>query len=98
MALYLLLCFVGFVMLYIDNEKHEYDVWRFMIDKNHQSKGYGYKAMELVIKHIKSQPGAKKLELSFVPGEGNPSGFYAKLGFVETGRVIEGERVMELIL
>ena len=89
---------VGFVMLYIDTEKHEYDVWRFMIDKEHQGKNYGRKAMELAIAHVRSLPEATKLELSFVPGDGNPSGFYAKFGFVETGEWAGKEKIMVLNL
>lgn len=87
---------VGFVMLYIDIDKAEYDVWRFMIDHRHQGYGYGCKAMELVIDYIRQHPGAKKLELSYVPGEGDPSGFYAKCGFEDTGKLLEGEKVMVL--
>ena len=89
---------VGFVMLYIDMDKAEYDVWRFMIDQRYQGKGYGYRAMELIIDYVRQHPRAEKLELSYAPGEGNPSGFYAKFGFKETGKEHEGEIVMELKL
>jgi len=89
---------VGFVMLYVDTEKPEYYLWRFMIDKNHQKKNYGYKAMELVIDHVRTYENATELNLSYVPGEGNPSGFYKKLGFVDTDKWDEGERIMVLKL
>ena len=89
---------VGFAMLYVDREKPEYDLWRFMIDKNHQKKDYGRKAMELIIQHVKTLPKVDKLWLSYGPGEGNPSGFYSKLGFVETGDESGGEIVMVLKL
>ncbi|MCK5125802.1 MAG: GNAT family N-acetyltransferase [candidate division Zixibacteria bacterium] len=86
---------VGFVMLYLDQEKAEYFLWRFMIDRKFQSKGFGYMAMEIVIDMVRKFPNAEKFVLSFQSGEGNPSGFYSKLGFKETGEVSEGERVME---
>lgn len=87
---------VGFVMLYIDPEKPEYFLWRLMIDINHQRKGYGYQAMLQVIDHVKTLPGATELKTSYVPGEGNPSPFYYKLGFEETGEILEGEHVLRL--
>ena len=77
---------VGFVMLYLDQETPEYWVWRFMIDKHHQGKGYGYRALELVIAYVRTLPNAQELFLSYTPAEGNPSPFYRKLGFEETGK------------
>jgi len=89
---------VGFVMLYIDQEKPRYFLWRLMIDKDHQKKGCGYQAMKQVIDYVRSLPQAKELETSYTPGEGNPSPFYYKLGFEETGQTLEGEKVLKLIL
>ncbi len=87
---------VGFVMLHADEEKPEYFLWRLMIDKEHQGNNYGYQAMEQVIDHVKTLPDATELKTSYVPGEGNPSSFYYKLGFEETDEVVEGENVLRL--
>ena len=87
---------VGFVMLHIDLEKPECYLWRYMIDKDHQGNGYGYRGMELVIEHVRNLPGPPEFDLSYVRGDGDPSGFYAKLGFVETNKMIEGEHIMLL--
>jgi diamine N-acetyltransferase len=89
---------VGFVMLYIDRKEPAYAVWRFMIDRKHQKKRYGTRAMRQVIKFVKTLPGAKELCLSHCPGKGNPGAFYMKLGFLHTGEWSEGERVMKLAL
>ena len=89
---------VGFVMLYVDEDKPEYDVWRFMVDKEHQGKGYGREAMLQVIEHVRGLPDAKELYLSYVPGDGNPAPFYRKLGFKETGEWDDDEKVMKLTL
>ena len=89
---------VGFVMLYIDEKVPEYGVWRFMIDKHHQHKGYGAAAMQQVIAHVKGLPNAKELFLSYVPEEGNPLPFYIKCGFVETGEWEGKEKVIKLVL
>ena len=89
---------VGFVMVYEDQEKPEYFLWRLMIDKEEQGKGHGYQAMLLVIEHVKSFPEASEFKTSYREGEGNPSPFYYKLGFEETGEVMEGENVLCLVL
>ena len=47
---------------------------------------------------LREMPNAKKLSVSYVPGEGNPSLFYRKLGFVETGEWEDDEKVMVLTL
>jgi diamine N-acetyltransferase len=87
---------VGFAMLSIDTEKSEYYLWRFMIGEEFQGNGYGYRAMELVIDFARTLPNAEEFSLSYVRGPGDPSGFYAKLGFVDTGEMIEGEHIMVL--
>jgi len=83
---------VGFVMLHLDDNY----VWRFMIDKNHQGKGYGRAAMDLIKKEMKEQvPTITELYLSYVPKEKGGAGeFYRKLGFEDTGKVSHGEKIM----
>jgi diamine N-acetyltransferase len=85
---------VGFVMLYDDSKAHEYYLWRFMIDHRYQRRGFGFRAMELVTEHVRRRPGATKLLLSCVPGDGSPGPFYEKLGFAYTGEIDQGELVM----
>jgi len=87
---------VGFVMLYLDDKEKDYSVWRFMIDKNHQQKGYGKAAMDLIKKVVKEKaPQAKEIQLSYVPKEkGGADNFYKKVGFKDTGKMDEGEKLM----
>lgn len=85
---------VGFVMLSLDPTAAEYWIWRFMIDARHQGKGYGRAALELVIDHVRRQPRAREIRLSYVPASGSPEVFYRQAGFVPTGEVIDGEAVM----
>jgi diamine N-acetyltransferase len=87
---------VGFVMLYSDWDKPKYFLWRFMIDKQYQRQGYGSLAMQELIAYVRSLPNAKELLVSYAPGEGNPSPFYEKCGFVETGEWEDDEKVMKL--
>jgi diamine N-acetyltransferase len=83
----------GFVMLHDDPEKPEYYLWRFMIDAEHQGRGYGRAALDLLVDYVRSRPGATELFSSYVPGDDGPGGFYLRYGFVETGEV-EGDEVV----
>ena len=89
---------VGFAMLHIDLDEAAYFLWRFMIDHRQQGNGYGRAALQQLIAHVKTLPNATTFELSYVPGPGCPGPFYKKCGFVETGRVQEGEVILELRL
>jgi len=89
---------VGFIMLYDDSENPEYFLWRLMIAGPYQGKGYGRKAIELLVEYVKTRPGAKELSTSYVPIEGGPEGFYRKMGFEPTGEVDDGEIVVRLTL
>ena len=89
---------VGFLMLSDQPDKGEYFLWHFMVDAQHQGKGYGRRALELLIDHVKTRPNAKELFLSHVPGAGSPEGFYRKLGSEHTGEKAGEELVMKLML
>ena len=89
---------VGFVMLSIDKEKKEYWVWRYMIDKNHQGKGYGKAALLQVIDFMKTLPDIEEILLSYVPKENGANAFYTKVGFIDTGKKIEDEVIMKYTL
>jgi diamine N-acetyltransferase len=89
---------VGLVLLSLDTDKPEYAVWRLLVAAGHQRQGYGAQAMKQVIEHVRTLPSATELLLSYVPGPGDPSGFYERLGFEETDRVEHGEQAMRLTL
>jgi diamine N-acetyltransferase len=88
---------VGFLMLDDRPNEASYFLWRFMIDVRYQKFGFGKRAVELLIEHVKTRPNAKELGVSCVPeGDGSPCPFYEKLGFVYTGEKDEDELVMKL--
>jgi diamine N-acetyltransferase len=89
---------VGFVLLSDDTEKSEYYLWRYMVAGEYQGLGFGLRALQLVIDYVRTRPGATEMVLSYVPGEGSPREFYARLGFVDTGEQHAGENVMRLEL
>lgn len=86
---------VGFVMLHVEPAKSEYHVWRLMIDQNFQRHGFGARAIGLIVEHVRTLPGATRLSVSCVPGEGSPGPFYERNGFAYTGEEDEGELVMQ---
>jgi diamine N-acetyltransferase len=89
---------VGFVMLHEVPKRGKYFLWRFMIDSKYQGRGYGHKALELVIKRVKKMPKAKALTLSVVRAEGDAGNLYLEFGFKFTGKIEDGEHVMKLNL
>ena len=90
---------VGFLMTSEATDRGEYFLWRLMVTAKHQRKGYGSRALQLLIKRLKTFPNAKKLVTSHLKGEGNAGPFYRKLGFKYTGTIEHGvNHVMELDL
>jgi RimJ/RimL family protein N-acetyltransferase/GNAT superfamily N-acetyltransferase len=81
----------GFVMLSVTTDHHpEPYLWRLLIDRMHQRRGIGSRAVELVADACRSM-GDRALLTSWVDGKGSPRPFYERLGFVPTGRIIDGE-------
>ena len=89
---------VGFVMLYDDPDGPQYFLWRLMIAHEHQGKGYGRRALELLVEYVRTRPHAAELLVSYHEGDGEPSGFYRTFGFQDTGQRLEGEVVLRLPL
>jgi diamine N-acetyltransferase len=91
---------VGFVLF--DEEPYPDDgyywIVRFMIDERYQRKGYGRAALSAIIHRLKSKQGHTKIRISHVPDNIVVNSLYKQLGFVETGEVIGGETVLDLII
>ena len=93
---------VGFVMLSWDVEPQPpgiigpWFLWKQLIDYRHQGMGYGREVVRQIVELVRAQ-NATELLTSYVPGEGSPAGFYARLGFVPTGELDpEGEIILRL--
>lgn len=87
---------VGFALYGIDNDDHEYWIYRMMIDQNHQGKGYGKKAIQLVIDDIRERKEDRHqtISLSYEPANEHAKRIYENMGFHEVdGFVIDGEQV-----
>jgi diamine N-acetyltransferase len=89
---------VGFVMLFDDPETPSYHLWRFMVDGRYQKFGFGQRALELIIAHVRTRPGARELRLHYVPDKGSARGLYVRHGFEDTGEASHGQNEMLLRL
>lgn len=99
---------VGFLMIGYDTDpdwdghpkiaEGNYSIWRLMIDKNHQGKGYGRKAVELALQYIRTFPcgEAEYCYLSYDPDNILAKDLYSSFGFVENGEEDDGELVAVL--
>ena len=74
-----------------------YWLWRFMIDKSEQDKGYGQAALAEIIRYFREN-GADRLYLSTEPENERGLHVYHKAGFRETGTISEDEAVLMRML
>jgi diamine N-acetyltransferase len=89
---------VGFLMyetLASEGKPHETSVYRFMIDRRQQGKGYGRAAFAAALDEIGATTAARKVTVCYVPQNLPAKQFYASFGFVETGLDDDGEMVAE---
>ena len=99
---------VGFLMIGFDKDDYwedapdvatgNYNLWRLMIDKNYQHKGYGRQAVKLALDFIKTCPcgTAEYCWLSYEPDNQIAKELYASFGFVETGEQ-DGEELIAVL-
>jgi RimJ/RimL family protein N-acetyltransferase len=89
---------VGFAMMAVTTPNHpEPYLWRLLMDRMHQRRGIGSRALELLAEECRAM-GASTLLVSWAEGKGSPRPFYVAHGFVPTGRIIDGETEARLPL
>lgn len=72
-------------------------LWRLLIDRRHQGRGIGRRALGLLIERLRDE-GHDRLLTNWVRDQGGPEPFYLGLGFRLTGRIEDGEHEGELVL
>lgn len=87
---------VGFTMYDTSSDDGNVWIWRLMIDGRQQRKGYGRKAMELLIERLREQLACPFVLISWEPENLAAERLYESLGFHKTGEVLEGEIVAKL--
>ena len=99
---------VGFLMIGYDVNsddegapkiaKGNYNIWRLMIDKKFQGKGFGKKAMDLALEFVNTFPcgTAKYCWLSYESDNDVARQLYKSVGFVETDEK-DGEEIVAIL-
>lgn len=80
---------VGLIWVEFEEAKKPYLV-RLSVAAERQRQGIGARAMAVLEEQLRAA-GHRELELSFLPVDDGPRGFYERLGFSDTGRTIEDE-------
>jgi RimJ/RimL family protein N-acetyltransferase len=89
---------VGFLMTAESRSPTEAPyLWRLLIDRRHQGRGIGTRAVGLLVDRLRAE-GHARLRVSWVRDLGGPEPFYLGLGFRLTGEIEDGEHVGELLL
>lgn len=78
---------VGFIMLGYYEARNQYTLWKFLIDKKYQNKGYGREALIQGIQYLKDKFGAEEVYTGVKLGNVNAKHLYRSVGFQETGLV-----------
>lgn len=90
---------VGFLMYCVEidpPDKTLFWLFRFMIGKDHQAKGYGTTALQMAIDEMAAK-GAKRIRTMYKSSNYVAGKLYKKLGFIETEEYDEcGDLILEL--
>jgi diamine N-acetyltransferase len=87
---------IGFLMYEADDD--EARIYRFMIDRAHQGKGYGKAALREVLDEIMGLGHIRHVSICYEPGNEAARHLYRATGFVEEGLDEDGEMIADLAL
>jgi len=88
---------VGFMMTTTTYGLREgWYLWRLLIDRMHQRRGIGQRAVGLLFEEVRRQ-GVPQLFVSCIEGRGSPRRFYDSLGFTPTGLLVDDHET-ELVI
>ena len=78
--------------------RNNYSLWRFMIDRKYQNRGYGREALRLALDFVRTLPcgEAEYCELSYEPENTVARDLYRSFGFVETGDM-DGDEIIAVL-
>jgi diamine N-acetyltransferase len=87
---------VGFTLFGRDDETGRWWLMRYMIDAQHQGRGYGTAALPVLIDLMIERHGCGEIFLDYSPSNDVAERLYARMGFVPTGEIEGGEIVARL--
>lgn len=89
---------VGFIMMGYYEKESQYTLWRFMIDKKYQGKGYGKLALKLAVNYMIYNFEVKEIGTGTHCENFVAQNLYKSIGFKETGE-IDGDQIgMKLLI
>jgi diamine N-acetyltransferase len=89
---------VGFAQFGRDDETGRWWIMRYMIDAQHQGRGYGTAALPALIDLMVERHGCGEIFLGYEPSNDVAERLYARVGFVPTGEMVGGQIVARLDL
>lgn len=89
---------VGFLMYEAPRDDDEARIYRFMIDRSSQGKGYGKAALREVLDEIRGLGHVRHVSICYEPENEAARQLYRTAGFVEEGLDEDGEMIAELVL
>lgn len=89
---------VGFIMLGYYEVKGYYTLWKFMIDKKYQNKGYGKQALKLGIDHLIDRYKVQEIYTAYYAANSIARDLYKSVGFCETGEINGSEVGMKFVI
>ena len=87
---------VGFALFGRDDESGRWWIMRYMIDAQHQGRGYGTAALPVLIGLMVERHGCDEIFLGYEPSNDGAERLYARVGFAPTGEIVGSEIVARL--
>ncbi len=78
---------VGFIMLGYYKSRNQYTLWKFLIDKQYQKKGYGKDALMCGMAYLREKFNVREIYTGVLLGNEIAKHLYKSVGFVETGLI-----------
>ncbi len=85
---------IGFIMFGFYESRKQYTLWKFLIDKQYQNKGYGKEALLQGIQYAKEQFRCTELYTGVAIENQVAEHLYEKIGFKKTGLIENGMKEM----
>jgi diamine N-acetyltransferase len=84
---------VGFTLFGLDEDDHNYWIYRIMVDEKYQGNGYGSAALDQIIRYLSEKPDCDLIYLGYHPENYGAERLYFSAGFKNAGMAPWGEKL-----